>query len=446
MPKKQSHNEFEKRVTPRKQAEGPLQKSEIKYKTLLANLPQKIFIKDQNLVYLTCNTNYADDLSITPEEIVGKTDYDFFPKDLADKYRSDDKAIMASGQVVELEEKYLKDGKEFIVKTIKIPFNDNKGNIKGIQGVFWDITKHKQAENALRESEKKYRFLAENITDVIWTMDMNLKYTYFSPSIERLQGYTQEEAINLSLEQRLTPDSFEKAIKLFNRELEKFNKRKKARKLPIKSEFEVIGKNRSTVPVEIEANFIIGHDGRPEGIIGVTRDITERKKAEKSLLRAHKQLDRRVKERTKELENQKKRLEEVNTALNVMLKKRDEDKQILEEKVMLNVKELIGPMIVNLKNSKLDDDQKAYIDTLETFLKDIVSPFSRVLHNTFHNLTPSEIRVANLIKDGKTTKEIAGLLNSTPRSVAFHRQNIREKLGISNRKVNLGSYLLSLLK
>ncbi len=138
-------------ITERKRAEKALQKSENKYRTLLENLPQKIFAKDKNSVYLSCNTNYASDLSINLEEIVGKTDYDFYPKDLADTYRADDMAIMESGEIVELEEKYLKDGKELIVRTIKVPLKDDKGNITGIQGIFVDITERKAAELKLRE-------------------------------------------------------------------------------------------------------------------------------------------------------------------------------------------------------------------------------------------------------------------------------------------------------
>ena len=129
-----------------------------------------------------------------------------------------------------------------------------------------------------------------------------------------------------------------------------------------------------------------------------------------------------------------------------MLKKRDADKLMIEEKVLFNVKELIEPLIENLKKSGLDENQTGYVNTLEAFLVEIVSPFSQALHTKFLKLTLSEIRVANLIKKGKTTKEIAGLLDSTPRAIEFHRQNLRKKLGLSNRKAHLGSYLLSLLK
>lgn len=152
-----------------------------------------------------------------------------------------------------------------------------------------------------------------------------------------------------------------------------------------------------------------------------------------------------LKDREQELRSNAKRLEEINTALNVMLRKRDEDKLMVEERVLFNVKELVEPLLENLKNSGLDENQTGYVDALAAFLADIVSPFSQTLHSRFLDLTLSEIRVANLIKEGKTTKEMARLLSSTQRAIEFHRQNIRKKLGISNRKANLGSHLISLL-
>ncbi|MBU6391913.1 MAG: PAS domain S-box protein, partial [Planctomycetes bacterium] len=117
-----------------------LQLSEDKHRILLENLPQRIFYKDRNSIYVSCNENYARDLHIKPEEIVGKTDYDFFPKDIAEKYRVDDKRIIMSGQTEDIEEKYTKDDRELFINTIKTPIRDEEGNVIGILGVFWDIT------------------------------------------------------------------------------------------------------------------------------------------------------------------------------------------------------------------------------------------------------------------------------------------------------------------
>jgi len=124
----------------RKYAEVALRVSENRYKMLLENLPQKIFHKDRSSIYLSCNENYARDLKIRHEEIFGKTDYDFYPEALANKYRSDDKRVMASGKTEDIEEKYIKDGRELIIHTVKTPVKDEVGNIIGILGIFWDIT------------------------------------------------------------------------------------------------------------------------------------------------------------------------------------------------------------------------------------------------------------------------------------------------------------------
>ncbi|MBI5307331.1 MAG: PAS domain S-box protein [Planctomycetes bacterium] len=124
----------------RKRAAEALSVSENKYRVLLENLPQRIFYKDRNLVYVSCSENYAKDLNIRPDEIIGKTDYDFYPKDLAEKYRADDKKVIESGQTIDVEEKYIKDEKELFVHSIKTPLRDEHGAVIGILGVFLDVS------------------------------------------------------------------------------------------------------------------------------------------------------------------------------------------------------------------------------------------------------------------------------------------------------------------
>ena len=190
---------------------------------------------------------------------------------------------------------------------------------------------------------------------------------------------------------------------------------------------------------------------RGERVLVCMQDITERKKIEEALQKAHDELERQVEERTFELTKANEQLklkagnhEETNIALKVLLKKRDEDKIELEEKVLLNMKELVVPYLEKLKKSGLDDRQKTFADILESNLNDIISPFMHTLSSKYSNLTPKEIRVAGLVKEGKTTKEIAELLISSTDSIDFYRKNIRKKLGLQNTKSNLRSYLLSL--
>lgn len=152
---------------------------ETQYRTLLENLPQKIFLKDRDSVYVSCNENYARDLKIKPEKIAGKTDNDFFPAYLAEKYRADDKRIMESGETESIEEEFvvmrdfLRGAKRSIINTVKVPVRDKHGNVIGLLGLFWDITDRKRAEERLRESERKIRALFDQTFQFIGMMTVD---------------------------------------------------------------------------------------------------------------------------------------------------------------------------------------------------------------------------------------------------------------------------------
>jgi DNA-binding CsgD family transcriptional regulator len=130
--------------------------------------------------------------------------------------------------------------------------------------------------------------------------------------------------------------------------------------------------------------------------------------------------------------------------LRVLLKAREKDKSELEDKVLPNIKDLVLPYIERIRKTSLNNNQRSCIDILESNLEEIVSPFARKLSSRFIGLTPTEIRVANLVKEGKTTKEIAEFMHLSPKTVEFHRNNIREKLEIKKSKMNLRTYLLSM--
>jgi len=172
--------------------------------------------------------------------------------------------------------------------------------------------------------------------------------------------------------------------------------------------------------------------------------VTEHKQAEKALQKANDELERRVKERTRELEINTKSLEEINTAMKVLLKKREEDKTDIESNVLTNVKELIEPYFEKIKKTKLDDQQRALLSIMESNINEIVSPFTRKMSLKYLNLTPTEIRIANLIRHGSSTKELAETMNVSPRTIETHRKNIRRKIGLERKRANLRSHLLTL--
>ncbi|MFH1488024.1 MAG: response regulator [Pseudomonadota bacterium] len=145
-----------------------------------------------------------------------------------------------------------------------------------------------------------------------------------------------------------------------------------------------------------------------------------------------------------QLRAQTKEIEEVNSALRVLLRKREEDRAVLEQAVLSNVKRVIEPYIEKLKKSGLDPHRSESLYILEANLREIVSPLVHRLSSEYLGLTPTEIQVADLIRHGKQTKEIAGLLNLSINTVVSHRYKIRRKIGLLNKKVNLQSYLMNL--
>jgi len=173
-------------------------------------------------------------------------------------------------------------------------------------------------------------------------------------------------------------------------------------------------------------------------------EIKERERAQKLLQDASENLEKIVRERTKDLEIKTKNLEELNVTLEVLLKKREEDKQDLEKKFVHNFTNLVLPYTDKLKGANLTASQRALVETIESNIHDIVSPFARDLSSGYLKLTPTEIRVASLIKQERTAKEIAEMHNVSTSAIVFHRNNIRKKLGLKNKKINLKTYLRSL--
>ncbi|MDZ7599054.1 MAG: LuxR C-terminal-related transcriptional regulator [Desulfobacterales bacterium] len=173
----------------------------------------------------------------------------------------------------------------------------------------------------------------------------------------------------------------------------------------------------------------------PLRVVVCHENITPLKAAEEALMA-----------REAELEGRKKSLEEANIALKVLLEQREKDKRSLEEKVVRNLKEQVLPFVEKLTGMPLGPQGRTYLQIIRDRLGEIVSPFLNRLSTANIFLTPQEIQVAGLVRDGKASKEIATVLNVSETTVHFHRKNLRKKLGLGSRRANLRAHLMSLAK
>jgi len=179
-------------------------------------------------------------------------------------------------------------------------------------------------------------------------------------------------------------------------------------------------------------SVLMAEDG-PMRIIISHEDITQLKLTQEAL-----------KTNQKLLEDKNLGLSESNIALKVLIRQRENDKVEMEKKILSNVKTLILPYINKLKAGRLSEKDRTFVNILDDHLNDIISPLMQNFNNAGVMLTPQELQVALLVKDGKTTSEIAGILFVSETTISFHRKNLRHKLGLRNRQANLRSFLLSM--
>ncbi len=315
--------------------------------------------------------------------------------------------------------------------------------------VLRNITARKQAEDELISSKESLEKLFETSADGIISADSMGYIKKANSSMTDITGYSVEELVGKHILELVHNPGQNSGRMDTVRSL--------VRKHGVVYQYESLWRRKdgSTYPVENQFAYLLENDGNESGGIIVVRDITNRKKREESVRQIQEELEKRVIERTSELAKMNKQLlerekqlelktsnlKELNTALRVLLNRRGEDLEGIEEKILLNVNELVKPYIEKIKKLNLDSRQLGFLNILESNLNDILSPFLQKLSAKFLNLTPAEIKVANLIKRGKRTKEIAELMSLSKRTIDFYRDNIRKKLGLNKGKTNLRTYL-----
>ncbi len=292
-----------------------------------------------------------------------------------------------------------------------------------------EVQSRQETEIALRRSEERYQLALDAAEEGLWDWNLEEGMVYGNTRYFEMMGH-HPSGNHSSYEEFLA------SIHPHDRSRTDTYVRNHIKGADDRYEIEYRVKNHSAAWLWIlDRGKAVERNGKGEPIrvIGTCIDITDRKASEQAL-----------RERERDLRSNALKLEEMNSALKVLLKLGDEERQELEKNILYNVKELVIPALDKLKATPLSDLQKDYLSIVYENLNHVISPFLRNLAFQSSKLTPREIQVASLIRENKTSKEIAGYLSLSVRSVEVYRGRIRGKLGLKNKRSNLRSYLLSL--
>lgn len=422
-------------MTERMRLEEELRWSVTKYRDIFEHVPIGLYQVSPEGRFIRANDHAARILGYgSPEELMA-TVTDISTQIYVDPSRRDEvvRRLTEYGSVENFEVEFRhKDGTPVWVSINAKVVRDGQGNVLYHEGVSQDITQRKKAENALQESEARFRLFMDNSPTIAWIKDEQGRHVYLSRTCEarfRLRSGDWAGKADADLWPHEIADRYREndlAVMAAGR--------------PVEFTEESVNPDGS-LSWWLTSKFPFRVSGK-RYVAGIGLDITEQKRAEDELAVYRERLEDLVKERTRELEEKTYILEELNAATRVLLRQREEDRKELEGRFVANMKNLILPYAEKLKSTRLDERQKSYLAIMEAHLDEILSPLVKTMQR--HNLTPTESQVASLIKDGKPTKEIAAILGVAPSSVDTHRKSIRKKLGLKNSNVNLQSHLRSI--
>jgi PAS domain S-box-containing protein len=293
-----------------------------------------------------------------------------------------------------------------------------------------EIARRRFSEEQLLQSDKRFRLALDASSNGVWDRNVQTGETYCGENWYRTLGYEpgMENSEEYSFENLLHPEDRERVLK----HLEDHIQGKTAH---YEVEYRLRNRNGGWTWILSKGQAVSrDENGKATRIIGAVTDISRLKEVERALLQSQSALEQRVEERTTELS-------ESNIALKVVLKKREEDRMALADQVVSNTSKLVEPYLDRLKEGRLTEQQEQLVDILRANISEVTSPFANNFSAKLCRLTPAEIQVANLIKLGKGTKEIAGIMHLAPGTISIHRKNIRKKLNLTNQKTNLQTIL-----
>jgi len=283
-------------ISERKHAENELLKSEERFNQLAEQSGTVIWEVDVDGLYTYVSHVSNNVLKRRPDEMIGHLHfYDLHPQSGREAFKK------YALEVFDRKEHFINlenpaetgDGKVVWLSTNGIPLQNSDGTLRGYRGSDVNITERRNAEQALRDTEKRFRLITDNLNDIVWLMDMELQTTWITPSVERIRGYTLDDLRNIPLEGQLTPQSLERAFELIKKHFSPEKLADAHEHISLDEEFEFYCKDGSTIWADTVITLLRDEQGKPRGYLSVSRDTSERRKMEDQL-RESKELFTRV--------------------------------------------------------------------------------------------------------------------------------------------------------
>ncbi len=367
-------------------------------------------------VFRLVNSRVVNYTGYTQEEIIGKDAHFMVHPDDQETVKKNSLEMLGGSLLLPYEFRIITKQREirWILEVVASISFEGK---PAILGSAMDITKQKITEDQLSQSENLYRTIFETTGTGTVIIEDDKTLSLINSEFEQITGYSKTE-----WEGKKTWVDL-----IYEKDLPRLEEYHRLRRIdpnlaPRTYEFRIVDCN-GNIKNMLSTNCLI--PGTRKHVCSII-DITE------------------LEEKGSELLIKTRNLEELNTALRVMLRQRAEDREELEQTLMASIKDLVLPHLEKLRKGGSDHSRQIYADLIASNLDEMFSAFSRKLSARFKSLTTTEIQVAHLIKSGKNSKEIADVLNVSSSAVDVYRYRIRKKLGLNNQKVNLRSYLLSL--
>jgi len=274
--------EYVRDISERKLVEEALQKSHLQQNAILNNIPDLAWLKDRERRFIAVNEPFAQSCGVSSKDLVGKTDLDIWPQELAEKYMADDKDVMERGRRKQVEEPMINsEGEKSWIETVKTPIYNDKGEIIGTTGIARDITERKRAE---REKDRFLKAFASS-TDGITIANEKDQFIYVNEAYARTFGYHQEELIGNTWHKITPPEMIAPTEKGLSDTMRNINVG------TFYGEVQGLRKDGHIVPTEVRGKGIWDENGNYQGHICIVRDITERRRVEDAMKKYAKELE-----------------------------------------------------------------------------------------------------------------------------------------------------------